>query len=441
MNHRMRYLAAGVLSLLFLGLIYSWSNFSSAIGQEFGWDRESMRLVVTLSIITFCFGGFFGAKLNERLSFRATLLVAAVLLAGGFAGTAAAVDAGGLPVLYVGYGVLCGAGCGIAYNTVIATVNAWFPDRVGFSSGALMMGFGIGGLVLGTAAAACIEVAGWRAVFVGLAVLIALVLVATTLVVRPRPQDRGAAAADGVRGGETVPVRLASGLVPAPDAGAPAPSRRASAAAAPRSEAPSMARSPLFWVYCLWATCAICAGLMIIGDAKSSALAVGLEAGFATLLVGLVSTTNGAARIVIGMLYDRKGLVAVMAAASLAALAGATALAGSFAPGMRVPGLFVAGALLVDFSYGCVPVIASAFARSLFGEQKYAGNLALANFNMASAAVLSSLAAGFARGAGGTENGDFAVYAAVVAIVVLALLGFAAFVRLLHRRARTDGRS
>ena len=28
-----------------------------------------------------------------------------------------------------------------------------------------------------------------------------------------------------------------------------------------------------------------------------------------------------------------------------------------------------------------------------------------------------------------------------VAIVVLALLGFAAFVRLLHRRARTDGRS
>ncbi|ROT91967.1 MFS transporter [Gordonibacter urolithinfaciens] len=236
MNHRMRYLAAGVLSLLFLGLIYSWSNFSSAIGQEFGWDRESMRLVFTLSIITFCFGGFFGAKLNERLSFRATLLVAAVLLAGGFAGTAAAVDAGGLPVLYVGYGVLCGAGCGIAYNTVIATVNAWFPDRVGFSSGALMMGFGIGGLVLGTAAAACIEVAGWRAVFVGLAVLIALVLVATTLVVRPRPQDRGAAAADGVRGGETVPVRLASGLVPAPDAGAPAPSRRASAAAAPRSE-------------------------------------------------------------------------------------------------------------------------------------------------------------------------------------------------------------
>ena len=264
MNHRMRYLAAGVLSLLFLGLIYSWSNFSSAIGQEFGWDRESMRLVFTLSIITFCFGGFFGAKLNERLSFRATLLVAAALLAGGFAGTAAAVDAGGLPVLYGGYGILCGTGCGIAYNTIIATVNAWFPDRVGFSSGALMMGFGIGGLVLGTAAAACIEVTGWRVVFMGLALLVALVLLATTVIVKPRTKEEDAVAADGVR----------------------------------RREAPSMARSPLFWVYCLWATCAICAGLMIIGDAKSSGLAVGLEAGFATLLVGLVSTTNGAAQVI-----------------------------------------------------------------------------------------------------------------------------------------------
>ena len=87
-----------------------------------------------------------------HLGFHAALRLGALL---GYA-RGLAVDAGGLTVLYVGYGVLCGAGCGIAYNTVIATVNAWFPDRVGFSSGALMMGFGIGGLVLGTAAAACI---------------------------------------------------------------------------------------------------------------------------------------------------------------------------------------------------------------------------------------------------------------------------------------------
>ncbi|MEG0418169.1 MAG: hypothetical protein RR611_07320, partial [Gordonibacter sp.] len=76
MNHRMRYLAAGVLSLLFLGLIYSWSNFSAPIGQEYGWDRESMRLVFTVSIIGFCAGGLLGARLNKKLSFKPALLIA-----------------------------------------------------------------------------------------------------------------------------------------------------------------------------------------------------------------------------------------------------------------------------------------------------------------------------------------------------------------------------
>ncbi len=413
MNHRMRYLATGVLSLLFLGLIYSWSNFSAPIGEEFGWDRESMRFVFTLSIIAFCLGGYFGARLNARLSFRSTMLIAGVLLVGGFASTALVLDAGGLPALYVTYGVLCGGGCGIAYNVIIATVNAWFPERVGFSSGALMMGFGLGGLVLGTAAAAGIDLAGWRTVFLVLAALIALVMGATALVIKPAPMIA---------------------LDPSSDDGSSGHAGERAAAGAPRAESETpMVRTPLFWVYSVWATCAICAGLMIIGDAKPAALAVGLEAGFATLLVGLVSTTNGVARIVIGVVFDRFGLRAVMASASLAAMAGAATLACSFAPGTRVPALFVAGALLVGFSYGCVPVIASAFARSQFGQKHYAENLALANFNMASAALLSSFAAGGARALGGVENGDFAVYAAVALIVVVALAGFAAFFRLLRR--------
>ncbi|WP_158539638.1 MFS transporter [Gordonibacter sp. 28C] len=424
MNHRMRYLATGVLSLLFLGLIYSWSNFSAPIGEEFGWDRESMRFVFTLSIIAFCFGGYFGARLNGRFSFRPTMLIAGVLLVGGFASTALVLDAGGLPALYVTYGVLCGGGCGIAYNVIIATVNAWFPERVGFSSGALMMGFGLGGLVLGTAAAAGIDLAGWRTVFLVLAALIAIVLGVTALVIKPAPM-------------------LASGSSNVAGSAEGSSEHAAAGKALGASHETPMVRTPLFWVYSVWATCAICAGLMIIGDAKPAALAVGLEAGFATLLVGLVSTTNGVARIVIGVVFDRFGLRAVMASASLAALLGAVALAWSFAPGTRVPGLFVAGALLVGFSYGCVPVIASAFARSQFGQKHYAENLALANFNMASAALLSSFAAGGARALGGADNGDFAVYAAVTLIVVVALVGFAAFFRLLRRneaRAAEQGR-
>lgn len=51
---------------------------------------------------------------------------------------------GSLIVLYVCYGIIASLGVGINFNVVLATVGKWFPDRIGFSSGAMMMGFGYG---------------------------------------------------------------------------------------------------------------------------------------------------------------------------------------------------------------------------------------------------------------------------------------------------------
>lgn len=420
----MRYLAAGVLSLLFLGLIYSWSNFSTPIGQEFLWDRESMRMVFTISIVSFCLGGLLGARLNKKFSFKPALLIAGALLVGGFASTALLIDVGGLPMLYISYGVLCGGGCGIAYNVIISTVNAWFSDRVGFSSGALMMGFGLGGLILGTAAAGGIDVAGWRTVFLVLAVLIAIVVGATALIIKPVSRVRVACVKDEVEQDASV---------------VSAERREKDVVEIPKQQGASVVRSSLFWIYVIWEICPLCVGLIIIGDAKQAALAVGLEVGLATLLVGLVSTTNGLARIVIGVVYDRFGLSVVVALSSLATFVGALALAFSFAPGMRMPTLFVIGAFLVGFSYGCIPVISSAFTLGQYGPGKYPENLALANFAMAPAAILSSLVAASAREVGGAANGDFAVYVVVSVVTLVALAVFVVFARQLRRREAKKG--
>ena len=67
-------------------------------------------------------------------------------------------------------------GVGIGYNCVISTVNKWFPDKAGLASGVMMMGFGLGGIVLGGVVNILIGSVGLFNTFKILAVAIAVIL-------------------------------------------------------------------------------------------------------------------------------------------------------------------------------------------------------------------------------------------------------------------------
>ena len=53
-----------------------------------------------------------------------------------------------LSLLYVGYGFVGGVGLGLGYVTPVATAAKWFPDKKGFITGMVVMGFGFGALVM-----------------------------------------------------------------------------------------------------------------------------------------------------------------------------------------------------------------------------------------------------------------------------------------------------
>jgi hypothetical protein len=46
--------------------------------------------------------------------------------------------------IYLTYGVIGGLGLGLGYITPVATVTKWFPEKRGFGSGMVVMGFGLG---------------------------------------------------------------------------------------------------------------------------------------------------------------------------------------------------------------------------------------------------------------------------------------------------------
>ena len=65
LNVRWLYLTAGVLALLFAGIIYGWSILKAPLAADFGWTADQLALNFTLTMCFFCLGGMAGGLLWE----------------------------------------------------------------------------------------------------------------------------------------------------------------------------------------------------------------------------------------------------------------------------------------------------------------------------------------------------------------------------------------
>lgn len=358
-SKRIVYLAASTFTLLFLGLIYAFSMYAAPMCVTFGLEKAQIGLTFNIMMIAFCVGCVGGAFIEKAAGVKLTIILAAILFAVGFIGTALLAN-GNIMIVYVFYGVCAGAGVGIGYNSIIATTNVWFPDKVGFSSGVLMMGFGLASLIMGTLSVNIYNSGvPLPTVFIGVGLVGGIITVICGLVLRRPPAD-------------IVQVMC-------PD--------RVSASGYDPADEDSPLKTPLFYVYWVWAIIVIAIGLATIGNCSSDAQIVGWDVGFATLLVGLVSTCNGLARVVIGMIYDKTNVKVTMFVDGLIALIAVACIAGALALNIGV--LYVVGALCCGFCYGGVPVVASAFARQRFGAKNYPLNLSIINFGIVFASLLN----------------------------------------------------
>ncbi len=392
-SRRIAYLALSTLSLLFLGLIYAFSMFAASMSTTFGLSASSVGLTFNIMMIMFCIGAVVGSQIEKAIGVRGALLACAAMFLVGFAGTGLFAY-GNIIVVYLFYGVLGGLGVGIGYNSAIATTNVWFPDRVGFSSGVLMMGFGLGSLILGTLSVNLAAQIGLSAVLVIIGVVTCVIVAVLALSLRKPPDNI---------------VELMT-----PDS--------AGARKADVDSGDSALKTPLFYIYWVWAIIVIAIGLATIGNCASDAQAVGIDAGFATLLVGLVSTCNGLSRIITGIVYDKTNVKVTMFVDGCVAVLATVCIVGAFV--LSQPALYIVGAFCCGFCYGGVPVVASAFARQRFGAASYPLNLSLANFAIAFGSVLNIVVQ---AAVGGSENrlGVFVVMAVLSVLALLDVLPFA----------------
>ena len=399
-DKRWIYLGMGTVTLLFLGLIYAWSIFRTPFGELFpDWSISQLSLTFTISMIFFCLGGFAGGVLSKRLSIRARMLISAVmLLTGFFAVSTVKPDApsASLMMLYIFYGVFGGGGVGIAYNGVIGTLNKWFPDKVGLASGIMLMGFGLGGLVLGSVVNSMIGSMGILAVFRILAVVICVVCVLAAFIIKaPDAEDAAELASLAGTG------------------------KKETEAGAKNYTAVEMLRTARFWIFTIWAILLNSAGLLVINSAASISVAFG-----GTAVLGMiVSLFNGAGRIIAGNNFDRHGRK-MSTAVNTAFMLGAGLLL--TLGGMTGRYVFIlCGLVFVGLAYGGCPTITSAYINRAFGPVNFPTNFSIANFSLIPAATIGPMiSSALLESAGGSYDTNFyaIVGFALAALVMWALL-------------------
>jgi OFA family oxalate/formate antiporter-like MFS transporter len=292
------------------------------------------------------------------------LLIAAISSCGGFVITSRL--SGQLGLLYLSYGVLSGSGIGMAYNVLISSAGAWFPDKKGFCTGALMMGFGSSALILGNIAGAMIDAPsiGWRSTYFVFGILIGAVLLIAAFVMRFPPQGtelpKNEKKAQGPESFELKDYSTAE-----------------------------MIKRTSFWVFFTFTICMTAIGNTVISFARDLALSIGASVGLATTLVGVLSVCNGLGRIFCGLLFDNWGRRKTMLFANcLAILAPAIMLVAILIESFP---LGVVSLCLTGIAYGCSPTIGSAFISTFYGMKYFGMNFGIANTMLVPASFIATL--------------------------------------------------
>jgi MFS family permease len=273
----------GMLINLCLGTIYSWSVFVAPLTSYFTKDlgqavtANDVLLPFSVFLAFFAITMAFAGKYIERYGPRNVTIIGGALTGLGWLLASFATS---VPMLYVPYGIVGGGGGGIAYGVPVAVAARWFPDRRGLAVGLTLLGFGFSAFFTANIATYLIGVYGVMTTFriFGIAFVILTILLALPLKFPPA----------GWRPAGWTPPALVAG--------------QAVTCEFRRDE---MLKTTSF--YALWACYFISclAGLMAVGIAKPVGSDIGIEAGLATILVGVFAIFNGFGRPVFGALTDK----------------------------------------------------------------------------------------------------------------------------------------
>lgn len=166
---------AALLLQMTLGAVYAWSVFRVPLSEKFHWSISQVTFTFTLAIMALGIAAFFGGLWIKRAGPRVVAMAGGILYGAGV--FLAGFSYHDLWWLYLTYGLIGGAGLGLAYIVPISVLVKWFPDRRGLMTGIAVGGFGLGALITAPIATSLIQSVGVLRTFsyLGITYLVAAV--------------------------------------------------------------------------------------------------------------------------------------------------------------------------------------------------------------------------------------------------------------------------
>ena len=379
-------LLAGFILMLCAGLVFAWSVFVEPIENDLGFSRSQTSIVFTITLSISILGQICAGMIVTKKSAKIPFLIAAVLLAVGFFFASRLQT---LIELYIFFGVFCGFAIGIIYNAVMATVIKSFPDKPGLASGVILMGFGLGGLVLGSLSVNLMLHFGWRMTFLLFAFLFGGLAFAGSLIIKEPYNYNKDVSASQSQTADVPPLK--------------------------------MIKTKAFIMFFIWATLTTGSTILVIGHAAPCASDIGATVQIAALASGVISTFNGLSRLFFGKMYDNRGHRFSMSVLFIILMTATATIAFAYSI-QSVPALFV-GYALIGISYGGGPPILNSYIKEKFGLKYYGVNLGIMNLQMAFSSLLGPLIAGVIKTNYGTYLPAFYIMFAFAVISFIVSFG------------------
>ncbi|WP_346886206.1 L-lactate MFS transporter [Clostridium sp. UBA4395] len=156
-GQRWIYVILGIIIMMCLGTVYSWSVFRLHVEELYNVGTTESGFPYMISLAFYALFMFLTGKHLDKYSPRVMISFGSILVAVGWILSGYAPN---IYILTITYGVIIGAGVGIAYGAPMTVVARWFPEKKGLVVGLILTGFGLSPLITAPVARYFIEVYG-----------------------------------------------------------------------------------------------------------------------------------------------------------------------------------------------------------------------------------------------------------------------------------------